>query len=863
MININKIFTKEQTDRIEHDFEVTRHYSKNRSSELFDVLEACDDTQKLCMKFLYAYMPVSDIASYNGELFLKAVNAALKARECLPWGDKINGELFLNYVLCFRINNENLVDYREQFFNELYPRVKDLSMYEAVIEVNYWCFEKATYQSTDVRTSSPLNVICNAFGRCGEESVLCVAALRSVGIPARQCYTPRWAHCDDNHAWVEVFVDGKWHFIGACEPEPVLDKGWFTSAALRGMLIHTRVFSTLVSDEEITKQNPLMTEVNILNNYATTKILKISVVDEDRKPVEGAQVRFELINFAQLFPIATLYTDKEGMARFMTGLGDLYIHVSKDGKFLHRKVDMRHCDSVMEFLMADAKTQDEGSFELDLIPPKALSVSDPEITDEKAAAHELKSQNAIKIRNDFENTFIRNEKARKFAENFMDFREDIENIISLSNGNHNEISKFLLSNDNIELKYKVLLLKSLNKKDLSDTACDTLMSHIRPAIIYKDSFDEEIFVNYILCPRVHFEMITDYRGYIENYFRKEQINDFRSDPYRICSYIQSHIKDSGELDYSTITASPGGLLQLGVGSRMSKKILFVAICRTFGIPARVNKINNNIEYIKDNKWNAINLEENTEIDHCCELILQKSREDISFDYEKNFTIAILENGIYTTLGLNDVTFDGDTVTYKLQEGKYRITTANRMHDGSILAILTHTELKCGERKVVEFDLREQQFTNIDGSSSVELPKIPVMMDNGDTLYAQQLLPEGKNSVIAYIEEGKEPTEHLLNEILEETNEFSMKSSCILLLAKSRDALANKTLNTALKNTGIRLVYLCKDNDVFDEVINALGTHNRKLPLVLGLSSDGKCIFHSSGYNVGMGNIILKHLSVSI
>ena len=32
---------------------------------------------------------------------------------------------------------------------------------------------------------------------------------------SRQVYTPRWAHTDDNHAWVEAWVNGKWYFLGA------------------------------------------------------------------------------------------------------------------------------------------------------------------------------------------------------------------------------------------------------------------------------------------------------------------------------------------------------------------------------------------------------------------------------------------------------------------------------------------------------------------------------------------------------------------------------------------------------------------------------------------------------------------------
>ena len=60
-----------------------------------------------------------------------------------------------------------------------------------------------------------------------KESTFLVTALRSIGIPARQLYVPWWAHCDDNHAWVEAQVDGSWHYLGACEPEEALDRGWF------------------------------------------------------------------------------------------------------------------------------------------------------------------------------------------------------------------------------------------------------------------------------------------------------------------------------------------------------------------------------------------------------------------------------------------------------------------------------------------------------------------------------------------------------------------------------------------------------------------------------------------------------------
>ena len=98
-----------------------------------------------------------------------------------------------------------------------------MSMKDAILEENHRCHERVTYQPSDARTSAPLATIRSAYGRCGEESTFTVAALRAIGIPARQVYTPRWAHTDDNHAWVEAWADGKWYFLGAYEPEAVFN----------------------------------------------------------------------------------------------------------------------------------------------------------------------------------------------------------------------------------------------------------------------------------------------------------------------------------------------------------------------------------------------------------------------------------------------------------------------------------------------------------------------------------------------------------------------------------------------------------------------------------------------------------------
>ena len=189
------------------------------------------DSIKKYTDWLISQINIADSIDHPRQFWEQNVVMSLRARNEMPWGKNIPQREWLHFVLPVRVNNEALDSSRSVFYRELAPRIKNMTMEQAALEINHWAHEKATYRPSDSRTSSPLATVRTTFGRCGEESTLGVAAMRAAGIPARQVYTPRWAHTDDNHAWVEVWVDNKWRFLGACEPEPVLDLGWFNAPA--------------------------------------------------------------------------------------------------------------------------------------------------------------------------------------------------------------------------------------------------------------------------------------------------------------------------------------------------------------------------------------------------------------------------------------------------------------------------------------------------------------------------------------------------------------------------------------------------------------------------------------------------------
>ena len=157
---------------------------------LWCVTAALGQTAAGYVVFLYKYMPLPDRADYSRAFYEKNVAMSLQARREMPWGSLVPEREFRHFVVPVRVNNETLDNFREVFYNELKQRVVGLGMKDAILEVNHWCHEKVTYRPSDSRTSSPLATVRTAYGRCGEESTFLVAALRTVGIPARQVYTP-------------------------------------------------------------------------------------------------------------------------------------------------------------------------------------------------------------------------------------------------------------------------------------------------------------------------------------------------------------------------------------------------------------------------------------------------------------------------------------------------------------------------------------------------------------------------------------------------------------------------------------------------------------------------------------------------
>lgn len=852
------ITNKDYRELVEKTFNQRKQLAINRDNELFSVFEnGITAKQSEALKFLFAFMPLSDLADYDGEFFLANADIALKAKEETTWGKSIPEDIFLHYVLPVRINNENLDSFRIAYYDEIISRVRSLDMKDAALEINYWCHEKVSYQTADIRTSSPVYTILSARGRCGEESTLTVAALRAAGIPSRQVYTPRWAHNDDNHAWVEIWLQGEWFYLGACEPEPVLNRGWFTEPARRAMLVHTKSFGAPYGDENVINRYKYYSEVNNLAKYAVTKKIYVKVTDEKGQPLENTSVEYNLYNYAEFYPLANVPTDENGISRFETGLGDLLIWAHSDERFDFSEISVDETDTVLLRLGRTIKSGT--SFDFDLSVP-VVRTPFPGISPELVGENEKKIRYGNLIRQNYIDSWIQPHEVQAIANRRNIDSARLVNAFSRCLGNYNEIMTFISLVPDSLINKALSLLEVLADKDLRDIKAVVLTDHLFYCSLPLYHFEKpgaNLYSDYLLNPRISNEMIVPWRSYFRTSLPEQVAEKAPGDPSVIISYINEYIRIENDENYYQTPLTPVGVHELKVADSRSRSICFVAICRSLGIPARLEEGRLIPQYYFYNEWHDVYFFDQTPTLDRKGYIRFKTAENRPVpEYHIHFTLARLEGGKYITLAYDY----NRKVTDFLEEialppGKYLLLTGNRISDSRILTNLTFFDLKANEHRDLVITLRKHVAeTNILGK--LDIRRAAELFSNNKNLSSNI---KDKGTVIIWCDPEKEPTKHIFNNLPLLKSELDSWGGYFLFLqgksetARSFDPLTLKGLPAnSLFGDDPGLKFLNGSIDITT-------LPDEKLPFVLVSDKEGNIVFTSSGYRIGIGEQILKHL----
>ncbi|MDO4704178.1 transglutaminase domain-containing protein [Tannerella sp.] len=836
--------------------------------------------EREAMQFLYAYMPVGDIADYDGEFYLQNVRSSFAVRKEMPWGKNIPEMIFRHFVLPVRVNNENLDESRMVFYEELKERVKGLSLRDAVLEVNHWCHEKVVYTPSDARTSSPLASVRTAYGRCGEESTFTVAALRSVGIPARQVYTPRWAHTDDNHAWVEAWVDGKWYFLGACEPEPVLNLGWFNAPAYRGMLMHTKAFGAYNGPEEVMEQTACYTEINVIDHYAPTGKTVVTVTDSEGKPVEDALVEFKLYNYAEFYSVARKKTDGKGRCSLSAGKGDMLVWATKDGHFGFRKVSFGKDDEVTVAL--DKTPGDTASIELDIVPPvEGTIAAEKEVTDRQKEENARRMHEEDEIRNRYVATFFTDEQAEALSKELSAASADeVKKIMRKSRGNHAEIEKFMRASGKVDEALR--LLNEVSDKDVRDTPSDVLLDHLNhtpsiPENLYESeekptkspSAGLRLYSSYVLNPRVANEFLTPYKQFFAKQLEASLVKAAQANPQALVEWVKEHITVRNDLNPQRIPMMPMGVWKARVADMHSRNIFFVAVARSLGIPARIEPVTGKVQYY-DCAWFDVDFEAAMGQANAPQGDLSAAYRPIKAldnpKYYSHFTIARLKDDArLQTLNFETEADMGAGDTWKdllqsprslrLDEGNYLLVSGTRMASGKVLARLSFFPVEADKKTTVDLVMRHddadiQVIGNINAEAKYRTEK-------GEETTILNTTGRGY-FVIGILGARQEPTNHAMRDIAKLKADFEQWNRSMILLFKNEQNFKLFDRNEFGELPSTVTFGTDESGEISRMITDAMKLSNSdSLPIFIIADTFGRVVFVSQGYTIGLGEQMMK------
>ena len=317
------------------------------------------------MRFVVASLPLADLGVITTDELVEHVEMAIQARAEAPYGLHYTDAVWAHYVLPPRVSQEPLSRWRPYFHRELAPLVADCeTLQDAAIIVDAWVSERTAFKQTQRRDQGPLVTLKSGFGRCEELMMVQVCAMRSVGIPARNAFCPWWAHCDNNHAWTEVYCsDGAWHMADSGAIVGFSGTSWVTPTAKGAPIVCSMCFGLPGEGEAgelVNSRGSVGARYAMLNSidaYRTTARLNIDfnncldaadpppALDADGEEIEY-KVYVHVFNYGALRSVARLPVGTDWTASVELGAGRFVLTTNIPGVEREVYVDLVPGESV-------------------------------------------------------------------------------------------------------------------------------------------------------------------------------------------------------------------------------------------------------------------------------------------------------------------------------------------------------------------------------------------------------------------------------------------------------------------------------------------------------------------------------------
>lgn len=840
-------------------------------------LERLDADVRTALEFLYAWMPVSDVMMYPAETYLDFARRGVWLRKNRSQVAALPADFFGEYVLFHRVNNEEIRPCRELFGEQLDRRLyeghegweKPKTEEERALEINRWAAENGTYHSDDIRTISAEAFYSRGYGRCGEESVFVVNAMRAAGVPARQVYAPWWAHTDDNHAWVEVWVSGRWQFLGACEPQSVLNQGWFNRASSRTMLVRSRAYTkgAFLKDEDIIGTDGCVTECNQTARYRKIRKIRVQVPQEGVAPGQtggkpdapeqsaaaqplterrtgqtekAVEIELQVYNEGSWKTLTRKKTDEDGHLSFFTGDGMLRIHPLSNAL---KDAFLQAGSGDAEVRLATAgcspdghnldNDYDEGWQQIEYAAPTEEPVFYPQADAGQRTADSAFLERAAEIRN--ERTKDWEASGTAFLRNALVTPE--------------------------QALVKKTVLSSLSEKDLTDCREEIVRGHLSAVI--ENGLKGTLSDSEVVGLRIGNEVLSSWFEEVSAFLGKERITYFSMHPEEIWDFVNSHVHELPQEDFGELIMTPGAALRSGVCNQNSREVLAAAVARVCGIPARIREDDGTAEYRVSASWSekgassaqAEYLPFNSSRRETSCLTLRTGDEtDVKYETTWGLTRLSDEGKPDQFLALRD-NWNHGRMDIPLVPGRYCLVTAQRLPNGNAHVLECHIRAEAGRKE--DISLKMQQIRPEEMFVSVDMTPLHLRADNGESVRQQN----GQKRLYIWLAPGQEPTEHILNEMLDNAESYERIAPVISLIT---DTPMQKEQRLVRKVTdrfpSIQCCY-AEDPSEREMLMRSFYLDPGQLPFIFVTDRSGHGIFSAGGYQVGTGRLLIRIMNL--
>jgi len=669
--------------------------------------------------FLIDNLPLVDLVAMGTDELADNVNYALMARRTMKWGQDVPWPFFLQYVLPHRVSQEPFQPWRLQFYEELAPLVADCAtMAEAVLELNKWVLGKAGFIKSRPWDQSMLATIKRGGGRCEEKSALFIAAARSVGIPARYAYTPRWQFMDDNHAWVEVWADGAWRFLGAAEPRVALDQTSFNHRLERVALVLASAYGRLDSEalDNVYRRGSDFTLYNGTALYAPVGRLDVVLFDDVGEPLVGEEVFLSLYNYGSLRPIARLITDEDGAGAVDLGKTTVMVTAARGNKSDFALVEVRPGAVSRVEMVLDNWNLAEGDFlfRYGLGPGEA---NDPK---SEAGGPEAELKEQCKLlgakRQEGLDRFV-----KLVSGNGLD-----ANLTASLNAAAGGVPESLLALAGVDSENKKILREYLlqaESKDLLEVKAGELLFEIDLATASRKVreahdlvYDDDIFQRWVVDGRIYYEPFSHWRRDVTRY-----IEGWPRDLASLVEQVDSHVYSLPRArgSYLGPLLDPGQIIEAGlVTDEVERIIVAVALLRAAGVPARYDGDNDWLEYFDGSDWQVMfpaklndSAQNSRQDDAVVEVRFVCGGGELCsevLEYYKDFTVSrFAERGLWQGLKPEgEVDDESGVYRFFLSAGDYQLIIGRRNENGEPWVRVIPFGVEAGGESRLEVDLAD-------------------------------------------------------------------------------------------------------------------------------------------------------------